>query len=127
MTNPGDASQRWSTARVEPARIAPGGASSEPGPPTTLRYRLLTIHLPLILIGLGLFVAVVLVAIDRWRRGTLVFGIVTVAAAVIRLVLAEDRVGVLAVRSRAFDVATLASFGGLVIWLGASIESLGTG
>nr|WP_038169646.1 DUF3017 domain-containing protein [Tomitella biformata] len=90
-------------------------------------HRLYTIHLPLILIGLGLFVAVVLVAMDRWRRGTLVFGIVTVGAAAIRLVLSEDRVGVLAVRSRLFDVATLATFGGLVIWLGASIESLGTG
>ena len=112
----------WSTGSAEPARVLP-----PTGPPTTLAHRLYTIHLPLILIGLGLFVAVVLVAMDRWRRGTLVFGIVTLAAAVIRLVFAEDRVGVLAVRSRMFDVATLATFGGLVIWLGASIESLGTG
>ena len=114
--------EKWSADRAEPARILPPS-----GPPTTLLHRLLTIHLPLILIGLGLFVAVVLVALDRWRRGTLVFGMVTLGAAVIRLVLAEDRVGVLAVRSRMFDVATLATFGGLVIWLGASIESLGTG
>lgn len=112
----------WSTGSAEPARVLPPA-----GPPTTLPHRLCTIHLPLILIGLGLFVAVVLVALDRWRRGTLVFGIVTLAAAGIRLVFTEDRVGVLAVRSRLFDVATLATFGSLVIWLGASIESLGTG
>ena len=122
MTETGGTGSRWPTGRAEPARIAPPS-----GPPTTLLRRLYTIHLPLILIGLGLLAAVVLVAIDRWRRGTLVFGIVTIAAAVIRLVLAEDRVGVLAVRSRTFDVATLATSGALVIWLGASIESLGTG
>ena len=122
MTETGDAREDWPMGRAEPTRILPPS-----GPPTTLAHRLYTIHLPLILIGLGLFVAVLLVALDRWRRGTLVFGIVTVAAAVIRLVLAEDRVGVLAVRSRMFDVVTLATCGGLVIWLGASIESLGTG
>lgn len=123
MTDPVDGSEGWPVDhRAEPARILP-----PTGPPTTLLHRLYTIHLPLILIGLGLLAAVVLVALDRWRRGSVVFGIVTIAAAVIRLVFAEDRVGVLAVRSRLFDVATLATFGGLVIWLAASIESLGTG
>ncbi len=128
--------------RAEPARIpavtptpAPDDAvKAEPsripaptGPPTTLSYRLRTIHLPLILIGLGLAVAMILVALDRWRRGTVLFGVVTLAAAAVRLVLAPERVGVLAVRSRAFDVTTLTAFGGLIIWLGLSIESLGTG
>ncbi|MDN5757370.1 MAG: DUF3017 domain-containing protein [Tomitella sp.] len=92
-----------------------------------MSYRLRTIHLPLILIGLGLFVAIVLVAVDRWRRGTVLFGLVTLVAAAVRLVMAPDRVGVLAVRSRLFDVAILAALGGLIIWLGLSIESLGTG
>lgn len=109
-------------SRAEPSRIL-----APTGPPTTLSYRLRTIHLPLILIGLGLFVAIVLVAVDRWRRGTVLFGLVTLVAAAVRLVMAPDRVGVLAVRSRLFDVAILAALGGLIIWLGLSIESLGTG
>lgn len=107
-------------------RAAPTRIPQYRGPVTTLWQRLYTIHLPLILIGTGLVAAVLLVALDRWRRGTVVFGIVTVVAAVIRLVMAEDRVGVLAVRSRGFDVATLATLGGLIIWLGVSIAPLGT-
>lgn len=107
-------------------RAAPTRIPQYRGPVTTLWQRLYTIHLPLILIGTGLVAAVLLVALDRWRRGTVVFGIVTVVAAVIRLVIAEDRVGVLAVRSRGFDVATLVTLGGLIIWLGVSIAPLGT-
>ncbi|GAA4808064.1 DUF3017 domain-containing protein [Tomitella cavernea] len=121
MSNAGDGGGPGAGKAV-PSRIA-----APTGPPTTLLYRLRTIHLPLILIACGLFAAMVLVAMDRWRRGTVLFGLVTLIAAAVRLVLSPERVGVLAVRSRAFDVATLAAFGGLIIWLGLSIESLGTG
>lgn len=110
-----------------PGRAEPSRISAPAGPPTTLLYRLRTIHLPLILIGCGLLAAMVLVVMERWRRGTVLFGLVTLVAAAVRLVLAPERVGVLAVRSRVFDVATLTAFGGLIIWLGLSIESLGTG
>ncbi|MDG3016518.1 DUF3017 domain-containing protein [Speluncibacter jeojiensis] len=88
--------------------------------------RLYTIHLPLVLVGLGLLVAVVFIVADRWRRGTIIFGLVTLVAAAFRLLPAE-RVGLLAVRSRAFDVGFLTVLGGLVIWLASSIDPLGTG
>lgn len=119
---PGPADESAGQSRALPGRITP-----PQGPPTTLLYRLRTIHLPLILIGLGLFAAMVLVAIDRWRRGTVLFGLVTLVAAVLRLVLPPERVGVLAVRSRWFDVATLALLGAAIVWLGVSVDPLGTG
>ncbi|MBY6365774.1 DUF3017 domain-containing protein [Rhodococcoides corynebacterioides] len=70
--------------------------------------------------------AVVLVLADRWRRGAFVFGIAVLVAAALRLLLTEDRVGVLAVRSRTFDVVSMALVGGAVVWLAVSIDPLGT-
>lgn len=108
-------------------RAGPSRITAPHGPPTTLMYRLRTIHLPLIVIGVGLLAAMVLVAIDRWRRGIVLFGLVTLVAAVARLVLPPERIGVLAVRSRWFDVATLALLGAAIVWLGVSVDPLGTG
>lgn len=109
--------------RARPERIPPPGSER----PSTLWRRLYTIHLPLVLVGVGLLAAVVFIIADRWRRGTIVFGLVTLGAAVFRLLLPEERVGLLAVRSRAFDVGFLTVLGGLVIWLAGSIDPLGTG
>lgn len=50
--------------------------------------------------GIGLVAAAVLVAAGFWRRGALLIGIGVGVAAGLRLLLPEDRVGVLAVRSR---------------------------
>lgn len=80
-----------------------------------------------VLVVVGVIVAaVVLVLADRWRRGAFVFGIAVLVAAGLRLLLTEDRVGILAVRSRAFDTFSLALVGGAVVWLAVSIDPLGT-
>ncbi|MBT1192833.1 DUF3017 domain-containing protein [Rhodococcoides kroppenstedtii] len=80
-----------------------------------------------VLVVVGVIVAaVVLVLADRWRRGAFVFGIAVLVAAGLRLLLTEDRVGILAVRSRAFDAFSLALVGGAVVWLAVSIDPLGT-
>lgn len=71
--------------------------------------------------------AVLLVIVDRWRRGAFVFGGATILAGVLRWVLDEDSVGLLAVRSKTFDVAALLVVGGMVVALAASIDPLGTG
>jgi hypothetical protein len=65
----------------------------------------------------GVAVGLVLVAEDRWRRGLLGIGVVLVGAAVLRLLLPTRSVGVLAVRSRVFDVLALLAFGTAVIVL----------
>ena len=71
--------------------------------------------------------AIVLVLSDRWRRGAVAFGAATLLAGVIRIALPTDRVGLLAVRSKRFDAAALLAAGTAIVWLAASIESLGTG
>ncbi len=71
--------------------------------------------------------AAILVLFDRWRRGSVAFGAALLLGAVLRAALPTERAGLLQVRSRGFDIATMASLGVLVIWLATSIDSLGTG
>ena len=84
-------------------------------------------HLPMLGVLLVIVVAAALVIVDRWRRGAIVFGIGTLIAGACRLCLPEEQVGLLAVRSRAFDSAALLAIGTAIVLLGASIDPLGTG
>jgi hypothetical protein len=56
-------------------------------------------------VGLGL------IALDHFRIGALILGVSVLFAALARLVLPARRVGLLVVRSRAFDVLVLTSMG----------------
>ncbi|MEV0945931.1 DUF3017 domain-containing protein [Rhodococcus sp. NPDC049939] len=84
-------------------------------------------NLPMIAVIVVIAVAVAFVLADRWRRGAFVFGAATLLAAAIRLVMPSDRVGLLEVRSKAFDVGALLAVGGAIVWLAVSIDPLGTG
>ena len=88
--------------------------------------RFTRLNLPLLAVTLVIAAAVILVLADRWRRGAFVFGGVTILAGLFRWVLDEDKVGVLAVRSKGFDVASMMIVGGIVVALAASIDPLGT-
>ncbi|MBY6413890.1 DUF3017 domain-containing protein [Rhodococcus sp. BP-252] len=83
-------------------------------------------NLPLLVVLLVILAALALVLADRWRRGAFVLGVATILAAGFRLCLPENRVGLLQVRSRGFDVAALALVGGAIVFLSASIDPLGT-
>ncbi|MBH0777487.1 DUF3017 domain-containing protein [Nocardia bovistercoris] len=81
----------------------------------------------MVVVTLVIVAAVVLVASDRWRRGALFFGGATLLAAAFRLCLPTARVGLLAVRSRPFDVATLTLLGSVIVTLAATISTVGVG
>lgn len=83
-------------------------------------------NLPMLAVLVVIVVAVVFVLADRWRRGAFVFGVATLLAAVFRLTMPSERVGLLAVRSKAFDVGALVAVGGAIVWLAVSIDPLGT-
>ncbi|WP_460700194.1 DUF3017 domain-containing protein [Nocardia thraciensis] len=74
-----------------------------------------------------LLVAVLFVAQDRWRRGAFVIGGATLLAAALRLTLPTVRVGLLAVRSKPFDVGAYTVLGAAIITLAATINTLGVG
>lgn len=84
-------------------------------------------HLPMVVVGLVVLVAIVFVASDRWRRGAFIFGSAALLAAVFRLCLPTVRVGLLAVRGKPFDVAALSLLGSTIVFLAATINTLGVG
>jgi hypothetical protein len=61
----------------------------------------------------------VVVGLDRFRRGTLVVAAAVLLGAWLRALLPSDRVGLLRVRGRMVDVATL-----LVLGIGLSVVAL---
>jgi hypothetical protein len=67
-----------------------------------------------------------LVAANFWRRGALLIGIGVGVAAVLRLALTEDRAGLLVVRSKAIDFATMASVAAAMVYIAWTIDPLGT-
>jgi hypothetical protein len=81
---------------------------------------------PILLVSLFLAAAFLLVAAGYWRRGALVMAFGVAAAAALRLTLREDRVGLLAVRSRAVDVLTTASVSAAMLYIAWTIDPLGT-
>ena len=81
----------------------------------------------MLLVAVVMLVAVVFVAQDRWRRGAFFIGGATLLAAAFRLCLPPARVGLLAVRSRPFDVGADTVLGGAIVVLSVTISSLGVG
>ncbi len=72
---------------------------------------------PITLVLLGVGVAMVLVALDNFRRGSIVLSASVLLAAFLRLLLPDEDAGMLAVRSRKVDVATLGAVGiGLTVF-----------
>jgi Protein of unknown function (DUF3017) len=81
---------------------------------------------PMVAVVLIFAMAVSLVAANFWRRGALLIGIGVGVAAVLRLALTEDRAGLLVVRSKAIDFATMASVAAAMVYIAWTIDPLGT-
>lgn len=89
--------------------------------------RALRAQLPILLVGLIFTVAFVLAGANFWRRGSLLIGIGVGVAAALRLVLSDDRAGLLVVRSKAIDFMTTATVGAAMVYIAWTIDPLGTG
>lgn len=66
----------------------------------------------LVLGGIGLGLAVV--ALHHFKSGSVVMSAALLLGAVLRLALPEERAGLLAIRGRVFDIATMVSLGALI-------------
>jgi len=66
---------------------------------------------PLALVLLGVVSALVIVALDRFRFGSLVLAASVLLAFALRLLLPADHIGLLAVRSRTVDLVVLGLLG----------------
>lgn len=81
---------------------------------------------PIVVVGLIFVAAFVLAGANFWRRGALLIGIGTGVAAVLRLVLSEERAGLLVLRDRGLDFAAMASMSTVMLYIAATIDPLGT-
>lgn len=81
---------------------------------------------PILAVGLVFALAFGLVAASFWRRGALMIGIGAGAAAALRLVLSEERAGLLVVRTKAIDFTTTAAVAAAVMYIAWTIDPLGT-
>lgn len=81
---------------------------------------------PMLTVVLIFVVAFTLAAANFWRRGALLIGIGVGVAAVLRLALTDDRAGLLVVRSKGIDFATMASVAAAMVYIAWTIDPLGT-
>lgn len=81
---------------------------------------------PILLVTAVFVAALGLVIVDRWRRGALVAGIGVGLGAALRMVLSDDNAGLLAVRSKTFDVAAMTAVATAMAYLALTIDPLGT-
>ncbi|WP_162196885.1 DUF3017 domain-containing protein [Mycobacterium lepromatosis] len=82
---------------------------------------------PILLVAMIFAAAFVLVGANFWRRGALLIGIGVGVAAVLRLVLSDDRAGLLMVRGKSIDLVTTALVGTAMVYIASTIDPLGTG
>jgi hypothetical protein len=81
---------------------------------------------PILLVELIFAAAFVLAAANFWRRGALLIGIGVGVAAILRLVLSDERAGLLVVRSRGIDFLTTATVAAAMVYIASTIDPLGT-
>ncbi|CKP70906.1 Conserved membrane protein of uncharacterised function [Mycobacterium tuberculosis] len=82
---------------------------------------------PILLVGSIFAVGFVLAGANFWRRGALLIGIGVGVAAVLRLVLSEERAGLLVVRSKGIDFVTTVTVAAAMGYIASTIDPLGTG
>ena len=81
--------------------------------------------------GMLLFLGLVLLSgwwalTEHWRRATFVLGVALIWLAALRMTCDSRVIGVFAVRSRRFDVFFCLLLGGVMAWLSASADALGS-
>ena len=81
--------------------------------------------------GMALFLAGLVVAggyalTEHWRRATFILGAALLWLSLVRVACDSRVVGVFAVRSRRFDALFTGLVGGLMVFLSASVDALGS-
>lgn len=81
---------------------------------------------PILTVAAIFALALALVAAGFWRRGAFLIGVGVGVAAGLRLVLPEDRAGLLVVRTKSLDFATMTTFSAIMLYTAWTIDPLGT-
>ena len=81
---------------------------------------------PILTVAAIFAVALVLVAAGFWRRGSVLIGVAVGVAAALRLALPDERAGLLVVRDKGLDFATMTTISAVMIYTAWTIDPLGT-
>ena len=81
---------------------------------------------PILTVAAIFAVALLLVAAGFWRRGTFLIGAGVGVAAALRLTLPESRAGLLVVRTKSLDFATMTTLSLVRLYVAWTIDPLGT-
>jgi hypothetical protein len=79
------------------------------------------VHLPFAVVIAIVAIGMLRVLTQHWREGAALLGGALLVAAVLRALLASDRVGLLAIRSKPVDVLLFSAFGGVLVVLALTI------
>lgn len=74
----------------------------------------------------GFFVAGMFSLTEHWRRATFTLGATMLWLALMRLTCDSRKIGLLAVRSRRFDVLFCTGLGAVMMWMAWSVDALGS-
>jgi DUF3017 family protein len=78
-------------------------------------------HLPFAVVMLIVVAGIVRIVSYHWREGAALIGGALIVAAVLRLLLSDQQAGLLAVRTRPVDFFLYVGFGGLILFVAATI------
>jgi hypothetical protein len=81
---------------------------------------------PILIVAAIFAVALALVAAGFWRRGSFLIGVAVGVAAALRLALPDERAGLLVVRDKSLDFATMTTISAIMIYTAWTIDPLGT-
>lgn len=81
---------------------------------------------PIITVAAIFAAALLLVAAGFWRRGAFLIGIGVGVAAGLRLILPADRAGLLVVRTKGLDFATMTTLSVVMVYTAWTVDPLGT-
>jgi hypothetical protein len=76
---------------------------------------------PFAVVMLIVTIGIVRIVMYHWRQGTVLIGVALLVAAVIRILLSDQRAGLLAVRSRKVDFLLYGGFGGMILFIALTI------
>lgn len=79
-----------------------------------------------VLLVIGVLASGVFAATEHWRRATFTLGASMLWLAVVRFTCDSRVIGLVAVRSRRFDVLFTTALGAAMMWLAYSVDALGS-
>jgi Protein of unknown function (DUF3017) len=78
-------------------------------------------QLPFAVVMLIVVIGIVRIVMYHWREGTTEIGVALLVAAVLRMILPDSKVGLLAVRTRKVDILLYSGFAAMIIFISLTI------